>query len=254
MHFLSLLWHAVWFFRVALQAVLLCALLQRRFNRQFPVFVLYTSWAVLQGSTLVAMDFLATGNQYRHVYLFGAVGGAVLSFGVIYELFMHLMQDYPVLSGAGNSLYRWSALTFLLIAFALAWTTPASGPDKVIATFFVVQRTLRLLQCGLLVFLFIFARSFGLSWKSRAFGIALGFGITATMSLMMSAIRAQIEPGWATLTTDILQLIAQAGDVAAVTVWLVYAVARETDRMIPPAGLPEEDLQSWIRALRRLLP
>ena len=41
----------------------------------------------------------------------------------------------------------------------------------------LVQRTLRILQCGQLVFLFLFSNYFRLSWRNRAFGIALGLGI-----------------------------------------------------------------------------
>jgi len=119
---------------------------------------------------------------------------------------------------------------------------------------YTLQRTSRLLQCGLLVFLFLFARSFHLSWRNRAFGIALGFGITATISLVNASIRSQIETPSPTDAKNILTLISQVGDVAAVGVWMAYSRARETMAQVPSGPFPSHDLQTWSQELRRLLP
>jgi hypothetical protein len=254
MHFLSHLWHAVWILRVALDVLLVVVLVRKRLHEQFPVFFLYIAWSSIVSITLVGMDYLATGEQYYYAFYCGAIGNAALSFGVIYELFRHLLRDYPVLGSTGHSLYRWSALVFIAIAFALVWSAPAAGAGTLMATYFVLSRTVRLLQCGMLIFLFIFARSFGLSWKNRAFGIALGFGIVATSTLFIAAIRAQIQPATKTLTTDVLQLISQVSDVIAVGTWITYALA-EDRTLIPPSGnFPDGDLQDWNREVRKLLP
>jgi len=255
MPFLSRLWHVIWILRVGLEAILLMILVRRRFYEQFPVFSLFTAWAVIQGATLLAMDRGASGESYYQTYVVGAVGGAILSFGVVYELYRRILRDYPLLSAVGNSLYRWAVLLLVATGLLLAWAAPAAGEGKLIATFYILQRTARLLQCGLLVFLFVFARSFNLSWRDRAFGIALGFGITATVSLANATIRSQIETISPTQSKDILNLISQVSDAVAAGIWIAYALARKgAGRASPGPPLPRHDLESWNQELRRLLP
>lgn len=257
MHFLSLLWHGVWIARIGLQAILLAIMVRRKIYRKFPAFLLYIAWAVVSGSTLVIMLYggFATGREYYQAYRIDIAGGAVLSFCVLYELFERTLRDYPVLSDVGNSLYRWVALVFMGIAVFLAWSVPAMGSGKLLASFFVLQRSARLLQCGLLIFLFVFVRSFHLSWRNRAFGIALGFGISATVSLALAAIRAQIEPVFSNPAKEALRLTGQVGDLCAVGVWIWYLLLRESAAgQVPPPTLPDDDLGPWNRELRRLIP
>lgn len=252
MHFLSLLWHDMWIARIGLQAILLAILVRRNFYRQFPVFVLLTAWEVMRSITLLVLSLERLGGDYYQVYLFGSAVDALLSFAVLCELLRYILRNYPVLSSLGNSLYRWTTVLLLVVALALAWSAPPNG--KLMSTFYVLQRTVRLLQCGLLVFLFAFARSFVLSWKSRPFGIALGFGIAAFVSLAISAIRAEVEPKTVTMMTDALTFISQVSDLSAVGVWMGYFLAREPTVEHAPPTLPADDLQSWNRELRRLLP
>jgi hypothetical protein len=260
MHFLSFLWHVAWYCRIGLQAILLVILVRRDFYWQFPCFFWYTAWGAAHSMALVAM----TGAKYYQIYRVGAAGDAALTFAVLYELFRRILRDYPALSMVGNSLYRWTTLLFIVIALGLAWSAPAAGPGKLMATFFVLQRTVRLLECSLLVFLFIFARSFGLSWRNRAFGIALGLGISATVSLATAAIRAQIEPARSSTTASMatfnntLKLAGQVGDLSAVALWIAYFLARESAPQIPPSLVPPPDLPpdlgSWNQEIRKLVP
>lgn len=261
MNSLSLLWHVLWISRICLQAILLAVLVRRKFYREFPAFVLFTGWAVARGVALLAMAVLAmiyanfvSGSEYYQAYRIGAAVDAALSFAVLYELLKHILGEHPVLSGVGSSLYRWAILLLIVIALALAWFVPSTGPGSLMAKFYVLQRTARLLQCGLLVFLFVFARSFGLAWRSRAFGIALGFGVSATLSLAAAAIRTQIEPVPWNRTQDILTLIGQVSDFSGVLVWMACLLTRESTDRVQAGALPEHDLQSWNQELRRLLP
>jgi len=250
------LWHRIWLTRIGLHIVLLTALIWRKYYRQFPAFVFYTAWQVLQSGTLAVIVFgHIWGRAYYQIYLAGAAVECILSFAVIYELLKIIVRDYPVLSGVGSSLYRWTALLLILVGLTLAWYVPATGPGKVMATFSLLRRTVRLGQCGLLAFLFLFARSFGLSWRSRAFGIALGFGVSAAVSLTTSAIKVRIIPeGW-TRTHDILTLIDQLGDLTGVLIWLAYLLPKHIKGPPPPSSpLPVKDMESWNREIQRLLP
>jgi hypothetical protein len=251
-------WHALWVARVVLQAILLVILVRRKINRQFPIFFIYTIWHVAASSLLVLIDYSGlqyAGYYYYQLYRFTEAGDAIISFCVLYELFSHLVRDYPVLKNTGSSLYRQTILFFLAVALVLAWYAPAYSPEMLGPNFSVLQRSVRLLQCGLLTFLFMFAHSFGLSWKNRTFGIALGFGITATSGFVLAAIRVHLTAVLSpTLPKGIMQVANQTGDLWAVGIWIAYALAQEAKRIDVLPTLPEENLRTWNSELRRLLP
>ena len=52
----------------------------------------------------------------------------------------------------------------------------------------ILQRSLRVMQCGMILFLLVFLRHLGLTWRSRSFGIAFGFGLMAVSETILSQI------------------------------------------------------------------
>src|SRR5208282_4043464 len=156
----------------------------------------YTGFEVLQFVVLLAMRYSSSvsGGEYYYAYALGSAISAGLRFGVIYEVFAHVFRDYPALSGLGRTLFRWAAIVLLLLALGLAWLAPAEGVGHLMVMVDVLNRSVSILQCGLLLFLFLFSGYFALSWRSYAFGISLGLGIYASMDLAVASIRSQIEP------------------------------------------------------------
>src|SRR5579863_4461761 len=179
--------------RPLLEAVLLGVMTWRKFYRIFPIFFLYVGQAVLQSLLLKAMIHASfvTGPQYYYAYTSGVALAEALSFAVVYEIFTHTFVDYPALRGLGQTLLRWASVLLLLVAIGLAWLAPGNG--QLMSSVYVVVWTISILQCGLLVFLLLFSRYFRVSWRSHTFGIALGFGIIASLNLATYAIRARIE-------------------------------------------------------------
>jgi hypothetical protein len=53
-----------------------------------------------------------------------------------------------------------------------------------------LQRSVRVVQCGLVLFLLVFSRYLGTHWKQKSFGIALGFGAFASVELSLVALSA----------------------------------------------------------------
>ena len=53
-----------------------------------------------------------------------------------------------------------------------------------------LQRSVRVVQCGLILFLLVFSRYLGTNWRQKSFGIALGFGAFASVELSLIAINA----------------------------------------------------------------
>jgi hypothetical protein len=244
------LFYYLWIAPHILQAVILMLMIRRRLYKQFPIFLLYTAFELFQFAVLLAVFFHADSladERYRGAFALGTAISTALRFGIIYEIFTELFRDYNGLSELGRALFRWATIVLLLIGVALAGTH-GSGPDGFLLIVPTLDRTVSLMQCGLLMFLFVFSRSFALSWRNYAFGIALGFGINASWELANTAIRSQIGKG-----SYLLDNLGMAIYHACVLTWIFYLVApeRKTYRMYKK--LPEDNLEVWNEELQRLL-
>jgi hypothetical protein len=244
------LFYYLWIVPHILLAVILVLMVRRRLYKQFPSFLLYSAFELFQFIVLFAV-FIRTGSlagdQYRGVFSLGTAISTVLRFGVIYEIFTELFRHYNRLSELGKGWFRWATVILLLIGVALAGTH-GSGADGFLLIVPTLDRTVSLMQCGLLMFLFLLSRYFALTWRNRAFGIALGFGILASFDLANSAIRSQIGVG--SYLLDYLGMVAYHG---CVVVWIFYLTAPERTTYRTPKKLPEDDLVVWNEELQRLL-
>jgi hypothetical protein len=217
--------------------------------KQFPIFLLYTAFELFQFTVLLTV-FVRTGSlgdpRYRGAFALGTAISAALRFGIIYEIFTELFRNYRGLSELGRVLFRWATIVLLLIGVALASTHGSDNGFVVIVS--TLDRTVRFMQCGLLMFLFLFSRYFALSWRNYAFGIALGFGILASSELANTAILS-----WIGKSNDLLDYLGMAVYHGCVLIWVFYLLAPERETVLMPKQLPEDELEVWNQELQRLL-
>jgi hypothetical protein len=247
---LQVLFYYLWIAPHILLVVILVLMMRRRLYQQFPSFLLYTAFELVQFTVLLAV-FIYTGSlsdpRYRGVFSLGTAISTAMRFGVIYEIFTEVFRHYNTLSELGRGLFRWATIILLLIGLALAGTH-GSGADGFLLMVATLDRTVSLMQCGLLMFLFVLSRYFALLWRNYAFGIALGFGILASFDLANTAIRSQIVAG-----SDLLDYLGMAAYHVSVLIWVFYLAAQERTPYRTPKQLPDDDLGIWNEELQRLL-
>jgi hypothetical protein len=107
----------------------------------------------------------------------------VLEFTVLYELLVNALKPYSALIDLGKMLFRWAAVFLVLAALLTALATTGSGNHKMVAAMELLQRTVRLMQCGLLLLFFGLEKRLGLTWRTHSMSIALGLGIYAGVDL-----------------------------------------------------------------------
>lgn len=257
---LALVWHVIWFTRIALSLVLFLVIIRRQLYKQLALFTVHTGWIAVAAMALMAMNYAPSVSGYQYfagVTISNAVEAA-LAFAIIHQMFMQRVRGYPVVKDLGRSAFRATTLIFVVIAVALAWLVPGRWPNQLISGYLVIQRTARILQCGQLLLLFLFCGYFRLSWRSRSFGIALGLGILSSTSLAVNAIRSQIVSRTWNLGEYTMASVNDSTYLLAIMVWLFYCLAPEETpqpKDHPPMDdrFLEHDLETWNRELERLL-
>ena len=109
----------------------------------------------------------------------------------------------------------------LLVAIVVALSNPTSPQAPLVQAILTTQRCVRVIQCGLVLFLLVFSKYLGVSWRQHSFGIALGFGAYAGVELAIVALK--VGQLISQLTLDMVNMTAYN---CALGVWLVYAISR----------------------------
>lgn len=236
----------VWIAHPVLELVLASLLVRRKLHRQFPVFFAYIISQILNFAILFPI-FKAGPTHYGayfYAYWIGSVVSLAIGFKVIHEIFLDVFRPYHTLKDLGTVLFRWAALVMLLVAMVVAASSQAGTNEPVTQAVLMVQRCVRVIQCGLVLFLLVFSKYLGVSWRQHSFGIALGFGGFASVELATVALYSggQVQPN--TLNTA----ITLAYTLSLVT-WIFYAALKSPSRQDSSTLLMS---QRWEQSLNDL--
>ncbi len=226
-------------------------MVRRHLHRQFPIFFSYLVFETIQFAIAFWMILSAssTPSGYTTVYTIDLAGSTLLRFGILYEIFRHLVRHYAILERFGKPLLSWVAMGLLLAAVVLAFYTSGNGTDHLLYVIYVLDRTAVILQCGLLLALFALSSYLRLSWRSRVFGIALGVGVVASVELAAAALRTQL----AFSDQSFLDYLTMSAYHFSVLIWLVYLWAPERSPQFAVKAVPQHDLEVWNEELQRLI-
>jgi hypothetical protein len=164
------------------QLLTLRILTMRKLRSDFPVFFRYSLFCIA-GYVITLVSSVYYCPQYFYVYWALTAVTMVLEFGVMYELLVNALKPYSALIDLGKMLFRWAAVFLVLAALLTAFATTGSGNNKLVAASELLQRTVRLMQCGLLLLFFGLEKRLGLSWRTHSMSIAMGLGIYAGVDL-----------------------------------------------------------------------
>ena len=124
----------------------------------------------------------------------------------------------------GTVLFRWVGLVMVLVAMVVAASGATNDLDWMVNSIVVMQRCLRVMQCGMVLFLLVFIRHLGLTPRSRSFGIAFGFGLTAISEIVLNLLALRSGAG---SSVDVLSLVNVSVYNVAIVVWCVYMLRSE---------------------------
>jgi len=221
----GLLHYALWVSGSALALAVVVTMVRRKLRQEFPFFFSYAAFQVVSAPALFALYQRGVYADYFYAYWVTSALGIGLGLAVLFEIFQHAFRPYAALRGLASMLFRWAALVLLLVAVITALAAP-SGQKPIITAILSLERSIRMMQVGLLVLLLFFSPQLGLSWRHRLFGITAGFGGYAAVSLTLVSLRAQLGiPSDSTYS-----LINSGAYTFAALTWFAYLLAPEPAR------------------------
>jgi hypothetical protein len=233
---------------VFLAAVVL-AMLRRGLHRNYPMFFLYALWQVVFTPLLFVLDHLSsvTIPQYQFFYWVDEVGSILLRFAIIYEVFTVLLRPYRTLKQLFAILMSVGLIGLLLASVLVAAYGPsAAHADWIVGSMFLLDRAVAVVQCGLLVILFVLSSYFHLSWRSYVFGIAIGFAVFSATQIATSALLAEGPQ------SESMNFVIMSAYHVCALIWAAYLLIPER-AATEVKNVPALDLESWNRELERLL-
>jgi hypothetical protein len=227
---------ALWIAHPVLELSLAGIMFWRRLHRTFPAFFAYIVFQVVNFLVLFPIYQWGSGpnatdraiTAYFDAYWISAAISVAIGFKVIHEIFLDMLRPYPNLKDLGTLLFKWAALVMLLVAMVVAVASQPSqqGADEpLVQAVIIMQRCVRFIQCGLILFLLFFSRHMGVSRRQLSFGIALGFGSFACVELVGLALvsgRLIHHPTVNVITTPAYTLV--------ILIWIGYALLKATSR------------------------
>jgi hypothetical protein len=214
--------YVLWFATPLIQAGVLVAMFRRGLHREYPFFFNYTVLQVISVPVL-AILFYKSYAVYYYAYYVNVGLSVLLSFAVLQEIFKDAFRPYENLRDLSLILFRWCALVVLLVGVMWAINTGHQSDinGTVTDAMMLADRSLRLMQCGLVFFLILFSSYLGLPHRSLLFGISLGFGFFAAVNMLVAT--AVSRHGL--LTSAALSRINGLAYLVSVCIWLGYTLA-----------------------------
>jgi hypothetical protein len=137
---------------------------------------------------------------------------------IIYSVFREAMKPLEGLHRAGKIVFRWVGGVSIALSVVLALGPHAAGSSAMATLYSQIQQGISVLILCLLLFVCFSTRYLGLTYRSHIFGVSLGLGVFACVSLVESAWTAS---GAQTLYAPVF-VFSALGSCATLLTWGTY--------------------------------
>jgi len=199
--------YASWLAGAALQVTLLLFMVRREWHRAFPRFFSYIVFQLAKSAVLFitiryfAGDLAEDSTNYFDVYWAGNAVSILLAVAVMDEILHRLFRQYGGIQSLASTIFRWACGLLVLISILGAISNNEGGADRVVAAVLSFERSVRLMQCGLFLLIMLFCRVLKRCWRQPVFGIALGFGVFASIELILISLVTVFGDGQAVMVS-----------------------------------------------------
>lgn len=222
---IKVLYYVLWLAHPVLEMGIIAFMLQRRLLRNFRFFFAY----ILTQIVTFAVVFPAyVWRGYASLFLLYWCCNAIsviFGFFVIHEIFVDVFRMFHTLRDLGTVLFKWAGLVMLLVAAVVSVSTNPADLTPIMQAIVTLQRCVRMIQVGMVLFLLFFSQYVGVSRRQHSFGIALGFGTFAVIELILisSWVGSHLDGPW----MSIVNMMAYN---SSLVLWLGYVAVKRPAR------------------------
>jgi hypothetical protein len=242
---LGSLTHDLWIGGIALQILLTGILLAKRAWQKYPVFAAYIFFNLFEA----AATFSVYRNRAVYFYAFWACEaiGIVLGLAVVREIFTNIFAPHAALRKLATLIFRVAVVALILLACGAIYEQ--SGNARSISNgVLLASEATRIIELGLIMFLFLSSSAFGLHWRQSEFGIALGLGTCAAVEL----INVTLMPHLSLASAHVFSVVHSFSINFSLLIWLGYLLVPE--RATSRGEMPKQaQLEQWNQAMTELI-
>jgi hypothetical protein len=229
--------------------LIVVSMIRRGLYKQFPFFFAYNIYHIVQeiiDTTYVTVT--PADDTFFYVFYSLQLISVSLSIAVLYELFQSVLGPYDALRNVSGKLFVWMSLALLILAAVFAVFGPGTEAYRLFRVVYLSERSLRIVQLGLLICLVAVSRSLALSWRTYCFGIALGYGIYASVDLVVTVVKLK----YVNFGLHQLSLVSSVAFIGMCVIWAWYVL--QPQRVAQPVRIiPYNDIAKWNEKLEELL-
>jgi len=225
-HTMNWLMYLSWLGGPVLQITLLTYMVHRGLHNVFPRFFSYIVFQILKSGVLF-LTFRYYYDAYFGAYWIGNAISVILAVTVMDEILHRLFKEYGSAQNLGSIIFRWASGLLLLLAIINAVTSQEGSADRVVTTVLNFDRSVRVMQCGLFCLLMLLCRYLRHCWRQRVFGIALGFGMFASIELILVSIAMR----YGSVSPPMISVIKSLAYNGVTLLWIGYM--RQQTQSIP---------------------
>jgi len=190
----------------------------------------------------------ASYKAYFFSYWIREAIAVLLGLAVVYEIFKNLFTPYPALRRLATLIFQWGIGTLLFLGLAVVWAQSSAAQNSLATAVLVAEEATRIVEIGLLMFLFICSTAFGLHWRQYVFGIAVGLGIFVAVELVAITMRGY----WGSGAQHALAVVRAITFNLSLMMWIGYLLVPEEETIrtdVPHGG----QLEQWNKVLTEFI-
>lgn len=218
------------------QGVALYAMIRTKAYKTYPAFFGYLAVSLLFCATLGLLPYgphsmktYSWGLAYTWGYWATYVVSTALIFLTIQNVFRQVMLPLPGLSRLGVLMFRWVVAISFIVALSSSYVPTEISHRPFYLAFVDLIRCVSILELCLLAFVTLVVQKVGLSYRSLPFGLSLGFGMSAAIDFIQSAIAYHVHTVYSGVG-----LLCQAAGIAVFGMWAIYFWKPEPERATVP--------------------
>jgi hypothetical protein len=238
----------LWCAQPVLQSVVAAILWRRKLHKKFPVFFVFLVAQAVNFAVTFPLWVRGDYRSYFWLFWLGEAVNAVLGFKVIHEIFIDVFRPYHTLKDLGTLLFKWAGVVMLLVSVVVAFSN-SFDQSPLLHAITTMQRSVRIVQLGLILFMLLFSRFLGVSRKQISFGISLGFGLFAGVELLLMALNSGgfVKQANLNLVNMVVYLL-------AIFVWIGYSLSRDAVREVAVNHLQTQRWEQGLADLQQTVP